>query len=237
MAEVEIIDERVAISHGALTLSGILSYPPTTVPQVGILLCPPHPSFAGNMENNVIQALAGGLTAKSVTLRFDYRGIGASEIDLPDSSSVFDYWDALEEAGEYQPAVEDCRAALTCLATMLPEIPLIIVGYSFGAIVGVQLGLTQPCVTAMVGIAPPLTRVSLEEVANTPKPCLLLSGAEDFVYDIEVSQRLGKIGGAQLTQECWTGSDHFFRGEENRLCERLISFCTQQNILSATAKE
>ena len=92
MSRMEIIEERITFTGKNLTLAGVISYPAADDPVRSVLLCSPHPHFAGDMDNNIIQAIAGDLARDSVTLRFDYRGVGNSKIELPPGLSVFDYW-------------------------------------------------------------------------------------------------------------------------------------------------
>ncbi|RMD59217.1 MAG: hypothetical protein D6828_01810, partial [Nitrospirae bacterium] len=39
------------------SLEGVLSYPEYIGDKRGVILCPPHPHFAGNMDNNIIKSL------------------------------------------------------------------------------------------------------------------------------------------------------------------------------------
>ena len=220
----EITEERITFPRGNLALSGVLAYPAAREPGRLILLCAPHPNFAGNMENNVITALARALARRAVTLRFDYHGIGASEIDLPPGVSVFDYWLELEESHDYAPAVADASAAAHFLSTMDARLEMDIVGYSFGSATGLLYGLTDPRVRRLVGIAPPLARVDFGFLAGAPKPCLLLCGGRDFVCAETDFLNLAQAGGALVQAEILPGEDHFFRGSEALLVRKVAQF-------------
>ena len=219
-----IVEERVRIGSGRLTLSGILSYPDAAAPLCGVLLCAPHPNFAGNMENNVIEALARHLAPRAVALRFNYRGVGDSEIHLPPSVSAYDYWSEAEETRNYADAIGDVRAAAQTLSRAAGSLPLIVVGYSFGAIVGLQYGASDSNVLAMAAIAPPLTRYDFDFLSNCTKACLLISGSDDFVFSAETSASLHAACGSNVRQELLNGKDHFFRGDERTVCEKIGAF-------------
>ena len=219
-----IVEELVSFKCGDLNLSGVLAYPEQRVPRFAALICAPHPNFAGNMENNVVVALARDLSRDASTLRFDYRGIGASEIHLPEHISVFDYWDEIEQLKNYADPLADVAAAAAALNEFSNGLPLVILGYSFGSIVGLLSGIGMNGVRAMAGIAPPLSMYSFDFLSACHTPCLLISGAGDFVYSAEESARLRPIWSSHVRQIVLNGQDHFFRGTEDGLCVRIRSF-------------
>src|ERR1035437_2486400 len=125
MEPTPIFQEKVFFADGAL--SGILGYPMDGTPQRCVLLCSPHPNFAGDMSNNVIEAMAEHFAADSVTLRFNYRGVGQSRIDLPGGISVLDYWDRVEREKDFADALDDAAAAAQMLLRSAPGLPLAVV--------------------------------------------------------------------------------------------------------------
>lgn len=209
-------------AHGRL--AGILSYPADALPRRAVLLCSPHPNFAGDMHNNVITALANRLSEDSVTLRFDYRGIGESRIELPTGTSVFDYWDAVEEAHDYGDALVDASDAIAELSRAADSLPLFAAGYSFGALIVARASVADPRFLTFAGIGPPLTRISFDFVAGFGRPCLFISGQEDFVYDPAVAASLIEIGKTKLVYDRIPGADHFFREQECLLADRVAAF-------------
>jgi len=205
-------------------IAGVLAYPDSGSPRAGILLCSPHPNFAGNMENNVIIALARELSHSAVTLRFDYRGVGASSIELKNSESVYDFWNRIEETQEYVAPLEDTLGALAYLADCAGDIPLHIVGYSFGCITGLMQLRANERVLSGVGIAPPLSQYGFDFLRDVDKRCFLLSGTNDFVFSHEVWTALKASSQPSTQFETIDGHDHFFRGEEALLCRRVAEF-------------
>ena len=208
-----ICEERITFPSGSLTLSGVLSYPEQASPRYAVLLCAPHPNFAGNMENNVIQALSRDFGSHAMTLRFDYRGIGASEIELPSEISAFDYWTDIEESKNYADPLADVCSAARVLEESAAGLPLAVVGYSFGAIIGLLGEKSFSSVSAMVGIAPPLKRYPFTFLSDCRTPCLLLSGRDDFVFDESAAGN--SAWPACVTQKVLEGQDHFFREAES----------------------
>ena len=227
-----IIEEKIFFTSGQLRLAGILGYPEVGRAIRAVLICGPHPNFAGNMDNNVVRALFLSLAENSMVLRFDYRGIGESEIRLPDDSSKYDYWNGVEERKEYSDIVNDVKAAYYALNEVEPRIPIYIVGYSFGAIVGLQAGmqLKSPPVK-MVGISPPLLRYSFDFLRDCTVPCLLVSGRNDFVFTDDENQ--GAVHWpSNVSQRILDGEDHFFRERESIVVEQAMTFFNTQDSAS-----
>jgi alpha/beta superfamily hydrolase len=221
-----VLEEQVTFYSGALRLRGVLSYPEQTKPEHAVLLCAPHPHFAGDMNNNVICALAQRLAARCAVLRFDYRGVGESAIALAPGESVFDYWSAIEETKDYRDAVEDVRAAARTLlmATESLGIGLSVVGYSFGAATALLFACREDCVQKMVAVAPPLGKVSFAFLADCHKPSLHLLGKQDFLYSqermIAYRRSLGPTAEVVVLDE----ADHFFRGEEDMVARQVEEY-------------
>jgi alpha/beta superfamily hydrolase len=210
-----IVEERLAFASGPLRLAGVLAYPQEAAPEQAVLMCSPHPHFAGDMNNNVVSAVARRLATHAIVLRFDYRGVGASEIALGPDESVFDYWTDVEETKDYTGAVEDVRSAAQVLldATGALNLEPAVVGYSFGAATSMLFGHADGRVQEMVGIAPPLGKVSFGFLAGCSKPSLHMVGTKDFRYSQDKMEAfrmvLGPAGQVVVLDE----ADHFFRGD------------------------
>lgn len=221
-----IVEEYITFSSGALRLRGVLAYPEETAPERAVLLCSPHPHFAGDMNNNVICAVARRLAAHCVVLRFDYRGVGESEITLGPDESVFDYWNAVEETKDYRDAVEDVTAAARALlAAAEPlDLGLSIIGYSFGAATGALVGCNEKRVEKMIAIAPPLGKVSFAFLADCRKHCLHIIGKKDFLYSDEKMAAFSQSVGPAVEITVLDNADHFFRGDEDAIARQIEDY-------------
>ena len=208
-----IAEEYLTFSSGPLRLRGVLAYPQEAEPERAVLLCSPHPHFAGDMNNNVICTVARRLAAEAVVLRFDYRGVGESEISLDPGVSVFDYWTCIEETRDYREPVQDVVSAAIALreATQSYDVGLCVVGYSFGAAAGMMFAHNATDVRKMVAVAPPLGKVSFEFLACTAKPSLHLVGKKDFLYSDERLQAYRRAAGSAAEVVAIENADHFFR--------------------------
>jgi alpha/beta superfamily hydrolase len=219
-------EEHVTFLCGAVRLRGVLSYPEQARPEHAVLLCSPHPHFAGDMNNNVICAVARHLAARCVVLRFDYRGVGESEIVLGPDESAFDYWNALEETRDYGAAVEDVAAAAQALraATASFDVGLSVVGYSFGAATGLLFGQRHSRVRKMVAVAPPLGKVSFAFLSDCRKPSLHLVGKNDFLYTEEKMAAFRQSVGPAARIVVLEEADHFFRGDEDLVARQIEEY-------------
>src|SRR5205085_3544475 len=112
-----------------------------TRPRAAALVLHPHPLHGGTMHNKVVFRAARALNeAGAVTLRLNFRGVGAS-------TGTHDY-----ARGEQ----EDARAGLDYLVATYPQLPIIIAGFSFGARVGLEVGVSDRRVAALIGIGMPV---------------------------------------------------------------------------------
>ena len=89
------------------------------------LLCHPNPVQGGTMMNKVVSTLQRtARDAGFVTLRFNYRGTGASG--------------GSHDMGTGE--VDDALAAARWLRAQYPDLPLTLLGFSFGGFVAASLG-------------------------------------------------------------------------------------------------
>ncbi|RMH81081.1 MAG: hypothetical protein D6683_04710 [Actinomyces sp.] len=180
---------------------------PETTPRGTAVLGHPHPLFGGSRHDAVLAAVAAVLVAhRWRVVRPDFRGAG-------DADGVH---------GGGGPETGDLMAA-TGLA--VPERPLILGGYSFGA--DVALACAPAGLVAWLVIAPPLSVVapSTMPAARDTRPKFVVVAAHDTIAPP------GRV--AETTAD-WPathiavvdGTDHLFLGATRALQEhvtRLVS--------------
>ena len=225
-------EENIRIPFsGSESIEGVLAYPERIIDKTAVLLCSPHPHFAGNMDNNVIKEIYSHLSAKGLpVIRFNYRGVGKSSIDLPEGLSLFDYWEDVEENKKYTKAVEDTETCVTYLKGIDPELKITMIGYSFGAIMAMLTGRENKDVESIIGIAPPLTEYDFSTLKEFSKAVYLIGSSGDFVYDkakfLAFCDELQALRGYTFFDDC----DHFFRKREKELAERVGHFMVSEEI-------
>ncbi len=170
-------------------------------PDVGVVLCHPHPQYGGTMRSIVISALFAALPDRgAAVLRFNFRGV---------EGSTGTYDEGRGECG-------DAAVALHTLASMVPAgTPLVLVGWSFGG--DVALSVLDPAISAWVGIAPPLRFVAdLSALAADPRPKLLVLAAHD---EVRAPDEVAASAATWLAVEIEIvpGASHFFVGRTDQL--------------------
>jgi len=143
----------------AYRLEGLLHRPERGAGTVGgCVLLAPHPMFGGSMETLLLEQVAERLAADGWTaLRVNYRGVGASEGSTSDGSG--EVWDAL--------------GALKFLGTLADPGPRrAVVGWSFGALVGLLLAEHDTAGTDWIGMGPPTRPLKAIAMAEPPYQAL-----------------------------------------------------------------
>lgn len=167
-------------------------------PRSAVVLAHPHPLHGGTMHSKVVYQTAKALSRIGcVTLRFNFRGVGTSE-------GIFD-----EGRGEQ----EDFLAALDVMGDRYPGVELWAAGYSFGAFIALSVGVADPRVTTLIGVAPPLMdKYDLSAVARSHKPKFLIHGEADELIPLKEMRRF--YGSLEEPKELVVvdAADHLFDG-------------------------
>ena len=191
-----------------LTLRAELLVPPS--PRAAAVVCHPHPLYGGNMHNIVVDAVVRALAAAgAAVIRFDFRGVRQSE-------------------GEHGGGADerlDVAAALETVAPFAGDGPLLLAGYSFGAVVA--LSVTDPRLDAWYAVAPPLAGAPPEGVlAGADHRPKLIEAAEHDQYTPPAAMAAATSGWIATTVETVPMADHFFAGATAVVADRAAGFLT-----------
>ena len=167
------------------------------------------------MHNKVVYRAASGLNdAGLVTLRINFRGVGQS-------SGQFD-----EGRGE----LEDAHAALEYLEEQYTGWPLTVCGFSFGARVGMALGISDQRVNYLISIGTPVDKYDFDFLLRCRKPILFVHGERDEFGDVErlreLVQKLKNHTDVQLT--VIPGAGHFFDADLEELKHAITAWMTEK---------
>jgi len=122
--------ERLTVPGPAGDLEAIAHEPEGSAQPLYAIVCHPHPLYGGTMDNKVVYTVARALQTSGIaTLRFNFRGVGASR-------GTYD-----EGAGE----TRDAAALADFGAARWPHRRLVLAGFSFGAFVALRLALDRSC--------------------------------------------------------------------------------------------
>ena len=189
----------IPASHGQL--EAILKEPAAERRGVG-LVCHPHPLGGGTMHNKVVfKAAAALLDAGLVTMRFNFRGVGASTGTHEDV-----------EGGK-----EDVRDALGYLKSEYPGEEITLAGFSFGSRTGMDVGMNDDTVVRLISIGTPVDKYhDYEFLTEVRKPILFVHGDRDEFGSAENVRRLvSEISTAELV--VFENCGHFFDEHLNEL--------------------
>jgi alpha/beta superfamily hydrolase len=201
----------IPVAHGQL--EAILKEPREGSPRGVALVLHPHPLGGGTMHNKVVFRAAAALNDAGLTvLRINFRGVGQS-------TGVHD-----DGRGEQ----DDVRAGLDFLAQEYPGQQITLCGFSFGARVGLEVGIHDPRVEYLISIGTPLDKYDFSFLSQCRKPLLLVHGEHDEFGDVE---RLRKLA-AELEKNTTVrlvvipGAGHFFEGGLDELKHAITEWAT-----------
>jgi alpha/beta superfamily hydrolase len=205
----------IPVSHGQLEC--ILKAPREGATQRGVaLVLHPHPLGGGTMHNKVVFRAASALNdAGLITLRINFRGVGQS-------TGAHD-----EGRGE----LEDVRAGLDYLAEHYRAEPLTLCGFSFGARVGLEVGVADERVRYLISIGTPVDKYDFTFLEACRKPILFVHGDRDEYGQVEhlrsLITRLPTEAQARLV--IVENADHFFEGRLDELKRAITDWSKERD--------
>ena len=200
----------IPIQHGQL--EAILKEPGAQ-PVTGVaLVLHPHPLFGGTMHNKVVFRAASALNdAGLIVLRINFRGVGQST----------------GEHDEGRGERDDVRAGLDYLAENYPAQKITLCGFSFGARVGLEVGVIDDRVTRLISIGTPVDKYDFSFLEGCRKPILFVQGDHDEYGNVdrlsELVERVSSHAPAEL--RVIAGAGHFFDDQLDELKRVITEWC------------
>jgi hypothetical protein len=184
------MEQRVDIACGELRLEGALERAPGTQ---GVVITHPHPLYGGDMGNPVVMALRRAFRGKGFsTLRFNFRGVGAS-----DGS----HGQGIEERHDVQAAIAHLRAL------GVTEVDL--AGYSFGTWVNARVAASY---RRVVMVSPPVAFMPFDADLRLPGLSLVIAGDRDDFAPIATLRASTRQWNPHAALALIPGADHFYSG-------------------------
>jgi len=196
--------EHVSIAGQAGTLEAIAEDPGVPGTSYGVI-CHPHPLYGGTMDNKVVTTVARALQETGIpTLRFNFRGVGAS-------------------AGEFDQGVgetADADAVAAWGAERWPGRSLVIAGFSFGGYVALRLA-QQRLPRCLITIAPAVQGFAAS-TAVPHCPWLVVQGDADELVDPSMVIDWVNTLDPKPRLLVLPGVGHFFHGRLRELRDAVI---------------
>lgn len=190
-------------------------YSPGRAPRVPIaIILHPHPGSNGTMNEGITLALYNLFQKRGfATLRFNFRGVGRSQ-------------------GEFDNGIgelSDAASALDWVQQFNPEAPFTFVaGFSFGALIGMQLLMRRPEIRGFISVAPPANLYDFGFLAPCPSSGLIINGgADEVVTPAGVQKLVDKLKTQKhitIEHQVMDGANHFFENERDELIARINGY-------------
>lgn len=197
----------------ALRLEGILHRPAgRNLPAA--VVCHPHSLYGGSMDVSLVVTIAQTLAERGVAaLRFNFRSVGQSE----------------GEFGEGVGELNDVAGAVDFLLQEegVDQGRLYLVGYSFGAWVGLHHAEHDPRVSGVVAIGLPLGRPEEPFLSRYTRPKLFIAGENDWICPPDILRRFVESLPPPKEVQILSRADHFLIGREREVAEAVADFICQ----------
>lgn len=190
--------ERVRLACGPLWLEGWLD---AAVGPDAVIFSHPHPLYGGEMHNPVLTTLADVYRQLGyTTLRFNFRGVGASEGAYDDGRGESD----------------DVRAAAAYLAG-LGKTVTDLAGYSFGAWINLRLDPPLSTVRRQLLVAPPAAFIEFGVIAEPPLELVIITGDQDRIAPPALLRGQAPHWHPDARLYTLPDADHFYSGALEQL--------------------
>ena len=174
----------------------------------------PHPLHGGNMNNRIIYNMFHAFVEQGFSvLRFNFRGVGRSQGvfdggigELSDAAYAFDWMQQFNKNSPY------CWIG----------------GYSFGALISMQLMMRRPEIIGFISISPPANTEDFSFLAPCPSSGLIVHGENDDLIPIETTSTLASKLNTQKNIEvefsAVKGANHFYENKIDVLKKEVIKY-------------
>jgi alpha/beta superfamily hydrolase len=193
--------EKVTIDGPAGAIAALLEVPARARTGIVAVCCHPHPLYGGTMQNKVVHTLARAAQDQRVaSLRFDFRGVGASAGQHDDG------------AGES----EDAAVVADWGFRHVGATRLWAFGFSFGAFVAFRVATLRRA-ALLVTVAPPVRRFDFSRLDVPACPWLVAQGDADDLVDHEAVLAWTRTLVPAPDVRVLPGAEHFFHGRLTEL--------------------
>ena len=181
----------------------------------------PHPQYGGTMNNRIVQLMYNIFLENGFSvIKINFRGVGKSD-------GVFD---------NGQGELSDAAAALDWIERENMDYSQCWVsGFSFGALICMQLIMRRPEVNNFIAISPQPNVYDFSFLSPCPTSGLVVYGKKDELVPIEyikdLEKRLSSQKGIKVDFQSVLDANHFFSKNENKLADHLDKYIKKETAL------
>ncbi|MSV36493.1 MAG: alpha/beta fold hydrolase [Actinobacteria bacterium] len=171
-----------------------------------VIIGHPHPLYGGDRFNHVVRAM------QEVALRHDCHSVAVDFRGVNNSGGIHDNGDSERL---------DLAAACELADLIAPEVPIIMTGYSFGSVVG--LNVSNPWIAGWIAVAPPARMMTSQPAAaNSPGRKILITAEHDqFTTPEELAIAISSWSNSEIILA--KGVDHSFAVNIASHCDIALS--------------
>jgi alpha/beta superfamily hydrolase len=202
--------ERLTLTGPAGAIEAVVEEPDGA--SAFAVVCHPHPLFGGTLDNKVVHSLARTFQEQgAATIRFNFRGVGAS-------GGV--HADGIGES-------EDAKAVIQWGRGRWPQARLWLAGFSFGGAVAIRVAGAERS-DLLVTVAPGVQRVPVDTSALPQCPWLIVQGDADDVVAAADTRAWAARHAPAASIAIVPGAGHFFHGRLHDLKDVVARFVEAQ---------
>lgn len=166
----------------------------------------PHTEFGGTMHTKAVYQGAKALSRIGcAVLRFNFRGAGASPGSFTNGPGEMD----------------DFRAGLDFMQQQYPDAALWTAGMSFGGWVSLTVGADDPRVSALIGIALPISRYDFGAVERSTKPKFFIQGEFDEICPLKAMREFYARCAEPKELVVIDSANHLFEGKVSEVADAI----------------
>ncbi|MCR5225050.1 MAG: alpha/beta hydrolase [Alphaproteobacteria bacterium] len=166
-----------------------------------VIVLHPNPLQGGTMNNRVTVTLYNAFVENGFSaLRFNFRGVGKSEGvydkgegELTDTAAVLDWLQSINQGRR----------------------PIWVAGFSFGALIGMQLLMRRPEIAGFVSVCPPANLYDFSFLAPCPVSGMIINGENDLICPVanvdKLVEKLNSQKGISIDYRVIPNCDHSFK--------------------------
>jgi len=185
------------------------------------LVLHPHPQYGGTMNNSVVAETFNTFMDNNFSVcRFNFRGVGKSDGEFDNG----------------QGELADAAAALDWIEREnFDNSHCWIAGFSFGALIAMQLLMRRPEINRFIAISPQPNTFDFSFLSPCPTSGIIIHGKNDELVPeeniVELTKRLSSQKGIKVDRKSIEDANHFFSKNINNLISSLNEYLKKETAL------